>query len=201
MIGLVLVTHGRLADEFRAALEHVMGPQKQIEAVTIGADDDSDLCRSDIIEAVNRVDTGDGVAILTDMFGGTPSNLAISCNGGHTEHCGHYKDNKSGRSWDAGRFLPPHDPETVEMFEYLLDGSVQANAKDPRKASYLIEYLGLDCSRLTDRRRAHARNLIDTLGDQPDQALVDWLRQEYLQADGNNRLKQFYSLSKQMLEP
>ncbi len=78
MIGLVLVTHGRLADEFKAALEHVMGPQKQIEAVTIGAEDDSDLCRSDIIEAVNRVDTGDGVAILTDMFGGTPSNLAIS---------------------------------------------------------------------------------------------------------------------------
>ena len=79
MIGLVLVTHGRLADEFRAALEHVMGPQKQIEAVTIGAEDDSDLCRNDIIEAVNRVDSGDGVAILTDMFGGTPSNLAISC--------------------------------------------------------------------------------------------------------------------------
>ena len=78
MIGLVLVTHGRLADEFRAALEHVMGPQKQIEAITIGAEDDSDLCRSDIIEAVNRVDSGDGVAILTDMFGGTPSNLAIS---------------------------------------------------------------------------------------------------------------------------
>ena len=78
MIGLVLVTHGRLADEFRAALEHVMGPQKQIEAVTIGAEDDSDLCRSDIIEAVNRVDSGDGVAILTDMFGGTPSNLSIS---------------------------------------------------------------------------------------------------------------------------
>ena len=78
MIGLVLVTHGRLADEFRAALEHVMGPQKQIEAVTIGAEDDSDLCRNDIIEAVNRVDSGDGVAILTDMFGGTPSNLAIS---------------------------------------------------------------------------------------------------------------------------
>src|ERR1700739_1321446 len=79
MIGLVLVTHGRLADEFRAALEHVMGPQKQIEAVTIGAEDDSDLCRSDIIEAVKRVDSGDGVVILTDMFGGTPSNLAISC--------------------------------------------------------------------------------------------------------------------------
>ena len=79
MIGLVLVTHGRLADEFKAALEHVMGPQKQIEAVTIGAEDDSDLCRSDIIEAVARVDSGAGVAILTDMFGGTPSNLSISC--------------------------------------------------------------------------------------------------------------------------
>src|SRR5438477_8147231 len=79
MIGLVLVTHGRLADEFRAALEHVLGPQKQIEAITIGAEDDCGLCRSDIIEAVNRVDGGDGVAILTDMFGGTPSNLAISC--------------------------------------------------------------------------------------------------------------------------
>ena len=79
MIGLVLVTHGRLADEFRAALEHVMGPQKQIEAITIGADDDPENCRSDIIEAVNRVDSGVGVAILTDMFGGTPSNLALSC--------------------------------------------------------------------------------------------------------------------------
>ena len=64
----------------QAALEHVLGSQKQIEAVTVGAeDDDSDLRRSDIIEAVNRVDSGDGVAILTDMFGGMPSNLAISC--------------------------------------------------------------------------------------------------------------------------
>jgi uncharacterized protein (TIGR02646 family) len=129
------------------------------------------------------------------------SNLAISCNGGHTEHCGHYKDNKSGHSWDAVRFLPPHDPATVELFEYLLDGSVQEAAKDPERASYLISYLGLDCSRLTDRRRAHARNLIDTLGDQPDQDLVDWLRGEYLQTDANERLKQFYSLSKQILEP
>ena len=79
MIGLVLVTHGRLADEFMAALEHVMGPQKQIETIAIGAEDDPELCRSDIIEAVDRVDSGNGVAILTDMFGGTPSNLAISC--------------------------------------------------------------------------------------------------------------------------
>jgi mannose PTS system EIIA component len=78
MIGLVLVTHGRLAVEFRAALEHVVGPQEQIEAVTIGPDDDVEQRRKDIIEAVKRVDSGDGVAILTDMFGGTPSNLAIS---------------------------------------------------------------------------------------------------------------------------
>jgi mannose PTS system EIIA component len=78
MIGLVLVTHGRLAIEFRAALEHVVGPQGQIEAVTIGPDDDVEERRKDIIEAVRRVDSGDGVAILTDMFGGTPSNLAIS---------------------------------------------------------------------------------------------------------------------------
>lgn len=78
MIGLVLVTHGRLASEFRSALEHVVGPQQQIEAITIGPDDDVEQRRKDIIEAVKRVDSGEGVAILTDMFGGTPSNLAIS---------------------------------------------------------------------------------------------------------------------------
>lgn len=78
MIGLVLVTHGRLAIEFRAALEHVVGTQSQIETVTIGPNDDVEQRRKDIIEAVKLVDSGDGVVILTDMFGGTPSNLAIS---------------------------------------------------------------------------------------------------------------------------
>jgi len=78
MIGVVLVTHGRLASEFLAALEHVVGPQRQMEAVTICPKDDVEQRRRDIIEAVKRVDSGDGVAILTDMFGGTPSNLAIS---------------------------------------------------------------------------------------------------------------------------
>jgi mannose PTS system EIIA component len=78
MIGIVLVTHGRLAIEFRAALEHVVGPQEQIETVTIGPDDNVEQRRRDIIEAVKNVDAGDGVVILTDMFGGTPSNLAIS---------------------------------------------------------------------------------------------------------------------------
>lgn len=78
MIGLVLVTHGRLADEFRLAVEHVVGPHDNFETVAIGAEDDMEQRRSDIVEAVRRVDTGAGVILLTDMFGGTPSNLAIS---------------------------------------------------------------------------------------------------------------------------
>ncbi|PLX37743.1 MAG: PTS fructose transporter subunit IIA [Hyphomicrobiales bacterium] len=78
MIGLVLVTHGRLAEEFRAALEHVVGPQERIETICIGPDDDMEQRREDIIAAVDRVDDGTGVVVLTDMFGGTPSNLAIS---------------------------------------------------------------------------------------------------------------------------
>ncbi len=81
MIGLVLVTHGRLAVEFRAALEHVVGPQQQIEVITIGPEDDVERRRQEIIEAVAAADTGDGVVIVTDMFGGTPSNLAISVMG------------------------------------------------------------------------------------------------------------------------
>ena len=78
MIGLVLVTHGRLADEFVAATEHVVGPQEQMRAISIGPDDDMEKRRKDILEAVSAADTGDGVVVLTDMFGGTPSNLAIS---------------------------------------------------------------------------------------------------------------------------
>ena len=78
MIGMVLVTHGRLADEFIAALEHVVGPQRNIAAVCIGPDDDMEQRRREIIEQVGRVDDGSGVVVLTDMFGGTPSNLAIS---------------------------------------------------------------------------------------------------------------------------
>ena len=78
MIGLVLVTHGRLAVEFRAALEHVVGPQAQIDTVSIGPEDDAERRRQDILDAVARVDDGNGVILLTDMFGGTPSNLAIS---------------------------------------------------------------------------------------------------------------------------
>jgi len=78
MIGLVVVSHGRLAEEFLSAAEHVVGPQEAIKAVSIGPDDDMEKRRQDILDAANEVNTGDGVIILTDMFGGTPSNLAIS---------------------------------------------------------------------------------------------------------------------------
>ena len=78
MIGIVLVAHGHLAPEFLAALEHVVGPQKQIASISIGPEDDMERRRLDILEAVKQSDTGDGVVLLTDMFGGTPSNLAIS---------------------------------------------------------------------------------------------------------------------------
>ena len=78
MIGMVLVTHGRLANEFLAALEHVVGKQELTEVISIGADDDMDLRRKDIMAAVGRVGSAAGVIVLTDMFGGTPSNLAIS---------------------------------------------------------------------------------------------------------------------------
>ena len=78
MIGLVLVTHGRLAAEFVTAMEHVVGPQTAIEANCIGPDDDMEGRRADIAQAVKSVDGGDGVILLTDLFGGTPSNLAIS---------------------------------------------------------------------------------------------------------------------------
>ena len=89
--------------------------------------------------------------------------------------------------------------EGNQVFFYLSDGYITPTEEDPDTADYLIGYLGLNCARLTHRRLEHARALIDTVGDQPD--LVAWLRQEYLHADGDGRLKQFYSLSKQILEP
>jgi PTS system mannose-specific IIA component len=78
MIGLVIVAHGRLAYEFRSALEHVVGPQEKIATISIGPEDSIEGCRQNIIDAVRYVSNGHGVIILTDMFGGTPSNLAIS---------------------------------------------------------------------------------------------------------------------------
>ncbi|MBZ6377079.1 PTS fructose transporter subunit IIA [Pacificimonas flava] len=81
MIGMVLVTHGGLAREFVNAMEHVVGKQEQIEAICILAEDDMEERRDDIAAAIESVDSGQGVIVLTDMFGGTPSNLAISLMG------------------------------------------------------------------------------------------------------------------------
>jgi PTS system mannose-specific IIA component len=78
MIGLVIVTHGRLAEEFVSAMEHVVGPQSAVKAICIGPEDDMERRRSDILKACAAVDDGGGVILVTDMFGGTPSNLAIS---------------------------------------------------------------------------------------------------------------------------
>jgi PTS system mannose-specific IIA component len=78
MIGMVLVTHGRLAEELRSAMEHVVGAQRNVDTVCIGPEDDMENRRSEIEACIKRCDTGDGVVLLTDMFGGTPSNLAIS---------------------------------------------------------------------------------------------------------------------------
>jgi mannose PTS system EIIA component len=78
MIGLVLVTHGSLASEFVVAMEHVVGPQKQIATICIGPRDDMEARRKEIAQAIKTVESGDGVIVLSDLFGGTPSNLAIS---------------------------------------------------------------------------------------------------------------------------
>ncbi len=132
------------------------------------------------------------------------TNLAVSCNGGAVEHCGRYKDNRHKNPkhvWDGVRFKPPHQATTAALFKFLQDGSINATAVDVTKATYLIGYLGLDCPRLTERRKQHARDLIDTLGEQPDPNILAWLCQDYLQPDANGRLKQFHSLSKAILEP
>ena len=78
MIGLVLVTHGRLAEEFVVAMEHVVGKQERIATICIGPEDDMESRRADIAKAIEAVEDGRGVILLTDLFGGTPSNLAIS---------------------------------------------------------------------------------------------------------------------------
>jgi PTS system mannose-specific IIA component len=78
MIGMVLVTHGRLAEELRSAMEHVVGAQRGVDTVCIGPEDNIESRRAEIEACIQRCDTGDGVVLLTDMFGGTPSNLAIS---------------------------------------------------------------------------------------------------------------------------
>lgn len=133
------------------------------------------------------------------------ANLASSCNGGAVDHCGRFKDDKHRNrhhAYDAALFCSPHDPTTVALFEYLIDGTVAVGAAaDVGKARYMIGYLGLDCARLTERRKAHARALVDTLGADPQADLLAWARTYYLQPDATGQLRQFHSLSRAILRP
>lgn len=78
MIGIVLVTHGRLAQEIIAAMEHMVGPQTQLRAISINPDDDIERRQREIAAAAKSVDNGSGVVLVTDMYGGTPCNLALT---------------------------------------------------------------------------------------------------------------------------
>ena len=132
------------------------------------------------------------------------TNLAISCNGGKGEHCGHYKDNRHRNptcAWSAQKFSAPHHPQTSAMLCYLPNGAITPAALAKDKAEYLIAYLGLDCARLNERRRQHAALVVETLGDASDPAIINWLYQEYLGPDANGCLKPYHSLSKALLEP
>lgn len=134
------------------------------------------------------------------------ANLAASCDGGAVEHCGRFKDDRHqnpGHRYDSSLFCLPHDPVTVSLFQYLPNGSVLTSAgldaTGLRKAEYMIGYLGLQCARLVNRRRVHARQLIDTLGSTPDPDVVTWAIGYYLNPDEQGRLRQFSSLSKKIL--
>ena len=133
-------------------------------------------------------------------------NLVASCDGGTVEHCGRFKDDRHqnpGFTYDPALFCIPHDPATCRLFRYLTTGAVVATpdigAADQRKAGYMIGYLGLGCPRLTGRRRAHARQLMNTLGSNPDPAVMAWAVAYYLQPDPDGRLQSFQSLSRTIL--
>lgn len=133
-------------------------------------------------------------------------NLAASCDGGTVEHCGRFKDDKHrnpGFAYDAALFCIPHDPATCRLFRYLITGDVIASrdvdASGQQKATYMIGYLGLGCPRLNGRRHAHARMLMNTLGPNPDPAVVEWAVAYYLQPDQDGRLQSFHTLSGALL--
>ncbi|MBI5562443.1 MAG: TIGR02646 family protein [Deltaproteobacteria bacterium] len=129
------------------------------------------------------------------------SNLAVSCNGGAdaNRHCGHYR----GNGYDAARFSSPHDPATARLFRYLSDGSViPVNGLDGNgqaKANYMIELLNLNCPLLKGRRHSHAQGLIGTLGEAPDDEILQWAGDCYLRPDANGALHEFFSVSREVL--
>lgn len=127
------------------------------------------------------------------------ANLAFSCNGGaHGQHCGH---RKAGH-YDSARFIAPHDPRAESGFRYLQEGSVLPSGNGDRaSAAYMIKLLALDCPRLTGRRREHARRLIETLGAAPDPTILQWLREYYLGPGSDGLLREYHSLSRELLSP
>lgn len=128
----------------------------------------------------------------------TYDNLASSCNGGTgvDRHCGH----KKGGDFDPHRFVSPDDGMAGELFKYLTDGSIQP-ANHVKRAEYMLSLLALDCPSLTGRRRAWARQIVDTLGPSPTPEMIAWLRSYYLEADQHGRLREFQSLSRDILHP
>ncbi len=131
------------------------------------------------------------------------TNLAISCNGGNGQHCGHFKDAPHNHdfAWDPKKFSYPHNSETASFFRYLPDGSINPTSINQEKSLFLIGYLGLNCPSLQERRRSHASRLIDALTEQPDVETRNFLCEYYLKPDTDNYLQSFYSLSKAILEP
>ncbi len=131
------------------------------------------------------------------------TNLAISCNGGTAQHCGHFKDagHNGNYSWDSGRFSYPHDPATCSLFSYDNLGNVNPSDYHPVKAGYMIGYLNLNCPSLVQRRHSHAISLIETLGEQPEPNTISLLCDYYLKPDTRGCLQPYYSLSQAILNP
>jgi uncharacterized protein (TIGR02646 family) len=131
-------------------------------------------------------------------------NLAVSCNGGAVEHCGHYKDNahrNRNYKYDPALFRTPHDPSTASLFRYLQDGTVWPSAADvATSASYLIGYLGLDSARLNVRRRNHARTVVRALGDVPTAERLAWARDYFVRPDQNGVFQSYVSLSASLID-
>lgn len=131
------------------------------------------------------------------------TNLSISCNGGNAQHCGHFKDARHNHdhTWNSRNFSAPHDQETCLLFSYDNLGNINPTDHQSVKASYMIGYLNLNCSRLVQRRHCHAISIIETLGEQPDPKTISSVCDYYLKPDTRGCLQPYYSLSQAILNP
>jgi uncharacterized protein (TIGR02646 family) len=135
------------------------------------------------------------------------TNMASSCNGGNTmDHCGCFKDDCHQNPYfhyDHSLFCSPRNTATCGLFQYLASGDImppdQLPSQDKEKTKYMIGYLGLNCSTLQGCRHRHAKQLIKTLGANPNQHLIKWAVDFYLQPDSNGKLRQYHSLSRMIL--